>query len=96
MEDLYGAPTSSNDARSLQICQQTLADPNCYRGDSVASIDKPLAQDWNFAMGQVFHAHARRPEARQRAGQIKAGVAPSPLIKVTITGYRRWPGRCSH
>ena len=89
MEDLYGAPTSSNDERSLQIYQQALAGLNCYRGDPVANIDKRLAQDWNFAMGHVFHAHARQPEARQRAGQIKAGVAPSPLIKVTIIGYRR-------
>ena len=54
MEDLYGAPTSSNDERSLQIYQQALAGLNCYRGDPVANIDKPLAQDWNFAMGHVF------------------------------------------
>jgi hypothetical protein len=57
MEDLYGAPTSSNDERSLQIYQRALAGLNCYRGDPVANIDK--AQDPNFAMGHVFRAHAR-------------------------------------
>lgn len=58
MDDARGAPTSSENRNSLELYEQALAGLNCYRGDPLANIDKALGPDPDFAMGNVFRAHA--------------------------------------
>ena len=47
---------SGGSERSLEIYEQALRALNCYRGDAVAIIDRALAAEPDFVMGQVLRA----------------------------------------
>jgi len=56
MNDARGVPVSSGSAASQAMYEQALRALNVYRGDAVAIIDQALADEPDFAMGQVLRA----------------------------------------
>ncbi|MGE3968044.1 MAG: tetratricopeptide repeat protein [Dongiaceae bacterium] len=56
LRDARGLATSSANRRSLDAFEVALGQFQCYRGNSIATIDAALAADSEFAFGQIFRA----------------------------------------
>ncbi len=57
MRDQHGNETSTRSPQNLAVFERALRAFNTYRGDAVAIVDEALADDPDFAMGQILRGH---------------------------------------
>jgi hypothetical protein len=55
--DSCGNPVSASSGNLVTIYEQALREFQCYRGDSVVTIQSALDQDPEFVMGNVLHGY---------------------------------------